>query len=115
METFKQKIDGAIAQKVNAGTPRVEFVDPLNLTHLSHRIAPRVYANGVLQPARAPSHAIAQTVTDIASYDPNITQAQRMSMMRGMRDTLIRKMIQLPYLQSKFYHKPESTIQPSNP
>jgi uncharacterized protein with HEPN domain len=114
METFKQKIDGAIAQKVNAGNPRVEFVDPLNLTHLSHRIAPRVYANGVLQPARAPSHAIAQTVTDIASYDPNITQAQRMSMMRGMRDKLISKMIQPP-LQSKFYHKPESTIQPSNP
>lgn len=125
METFKRKIDDAIAQKVNAMNSRVEFVDPLNLTHLSHRTAPSSYtADGVLQPARPPSHAVAQTVTDIASYDPDITREQWMRMRRGMRDTLIRKLTskpgQLPIdhakLQSKFYHTPEKEkIDPPHP
>jgi hypothetical protein len=117
METFKRKIDDAIAQKVNAMDSRVEFVDPLNLSHLSHRTAPSAYeADGVLKPARPPSHAVAQTVADIASYDPDITREQWMRMRRGMRDTLIRKLTskpgQLPIdhasLQSKFYHMPEN-------
>jgi hypothetical protein len=116
MERFKRKIDDAIAQKVNAMNSRVEFVDPLNLTHLSHRTVPSSYtADGVLQPAQPSSHAIGQIAADIESYDPDITNAQRMSQMRGMRDLLIHKLTgapgQLPIdhakLQSKFYHTPD--------
>ena len=116
MERFKRKIDDAIAQKVNAMNSRVEFVDPLNLTHLSHRTVPSSYtADGVLQPAQPSSHAIGQIAADIESYDPDITHAQRKSMMRGMRDLLIHKLTgapgQLPIdhakLQSKFYHTPD--------
>lgn len=120
MEIFKRKIDVAIAQKVNAMNSTVEFVDPLNLSHLSYRTAPSSYtADGVLQPARAPNHAVAQTVADIASYDPNITQVQRNSLMRGMRDLLINKLTRAPQgqlpidhakLQSNFYHTPEKVI-----
>lgn len=126
MEIFKRKIDDAIAQKVNAMDSRVEFVDPLNLTRLSHRTATSSYAaDGGLQPARPPSHAVAQTVADIASYDPDITQAQRRSMMRGMTDILIGRLTSAPgqipidhaKLQSKFYHTPEKEekISPPHP
>ena len=121
METFKRKIDDAIAQKVNAMNSRVEFVDPLNLTHLRHRTVPSSYtADGVLQPARASKHAIGQIAADIESYDPDITHAQRMSQMRGLRDLLIHKLTgkpgQLPIdhakLQSKFFHAPEKENPP---
>ena len=120
METFKRKIDDAIAQKVNAMNSRVEFVDPLNLTHLRHRTVPSSYtADGVLQPARASKHAIGQIAADIESYDPDITHAQRMSQMRGLRDLLIHKLTgkpgQLPIdhakLQSKFFHSHRTPIQ----
>ena len=112
MERFKRKIDDAIAQKENALNSRVEFVDPLNLSHLSHRTVPSYYAaDGVLQPARAPKHAVAQIAADIASYDPDITQAQRMSQMRGLRNLLIHRLTGVPIdhakLQSNFYHPPE--------
>ena len=116
MERFKRKIDDAIAQKKNAIDSRVEFVDPLNLSHLSHRTATSSYAaDGGLQPARPPSHAVAQTVADIASYDPDITQAQRMSQMRGLRNLLIHKLTSRPgqapidhdKLRSNFYKVPE--------
>lgn len=121
METFKRKIDDAIAQKVNAMNSKVEFVDPLNLSHLSYRTAPSSYAaDGVLQPARPPSRAVAQTVADIASYDPDITQAQRMSQMRGLRDLLIHKLTSEPgkaqivhaKLRSNFYKMPEKENPP---
>ena len=122
MERFKRKIDDAIAQKENALNSRVEFVDPLNLTHLSHRTVPSYYAaDGVLQPARAPKHAVAQIAADIASYDPDITQAQRMSQMRGLRNLLIHRLTGVPIdhakLQSNFYHPPEKEekIDPPHP
>jgi hypothetical protein len=119
MERFKRIIDDAIAQKVNANAmnPRVEFVDPLNLSHLSGRTVPSSYAaDGGLQPARAPNHAVVQIAADIASYNPDITSAQRISMMRGMRNLLIHRLTgapgQLPIdhanLQSKFYNTPET-------
>jgi len=116
MERFKRKIDDTIAQKVNAMNPMVDFVDPLNLSHLSHRTVPSSYAaDGVLKPARAPKHAIGQIAADIESYDPDITSAQRMSKMRGMRDLLIHRLTGAPgqlsidhaKLQSNFYHTPE--------
>jgi hypothetical protein len=117
MERFKRKIDDAIAQKVNAMNSTVEFVDPLNLSHLSGRTVPSSYAaDGVLQPSRPPTHAIGQIAADIASYDPDITSAQRMSMnMNGMKRFLIHRLTgapgQLPIdhakLQSNFYHTPE--------
>jgi hypothetical protein len=44
MGIFKQKIDDAIAQKENAMNSSVEFVDPLNLSHLSGRTVPSSYA-----------------------------------------------------------------------
>ena len=121
MERFKQKIDDAIAQKRNVMDARVEFVDPLNLTRLSHRTATSSYAaDGGLQPARPPSHAVAQTVADIASYDPDITREQWMSMMRGMKDVLIHKLTSAPgqaqidhaKLRSKFYKMPEKENPP---
>jgi hypothetical protein len=119
MGILKQKIDDAIAQKVNAMNPTVEFVDPLNLSHLSHRTAPSSYAaDGVLQPARAPKHAVAQIAADIALYNPDITRAQRMSMMNGngMMRKLIHRLTSAPgqlsidhaKLQSNFYHTPET-------
>jgi hypothetical protein len=116
VDKFRTKLDAVIAQKVNAMDSRVEFVDPLNLTHLRHRTVPSSYtADGVLQPARPSSHAIGQNAADIESYDPDITHAQRMSQMRGLRDLLIHKLTGAPgqlevdhaKLQSKFYHTPE--------
>jgi hypothetical protein len=116
METFKRKIDDAIAQKRNAIDKRVGFADPLNLTHLRHRSAPPAYAKGVLQPARPPMRAIEQLVADIASYSPDISHKQRlsqkgMSQMRGMRDVLINRMASLPQgrsFQGHFYKRPEN-------
>lgn len=100
MERFKRKIDVAISQKQNAMDPNVVFVDPLDLTQLSYRTRP-------------PSHAVAQTVADIASYDPDITtdEKMRLTRMNAMRRSLIHKLTkgpgQLPIdhakLQSNFY------------
>jgi hypothetical protein len=117
MERFKTKIDVAIAQKRNAIDARVGFADPLNLTHLRHRSAPRAYAKGVLQPARPPMRAIGQIVADIASYSPDISRKQMlsqgkdMSQMRGMRDLLIHMMASSPQghsFQGPFYKRPEN-------
>jgi hypothetical protein len=117
MEIFKTKIDDAIAQKRNAMDARVGFADPLDLTHLRHRSAPRAYANGVLQPARPPMRAIGQIVADIASYSPDISrkqmlsQGKNMSQMRGMRDLLIHRMTSSPQghsFQGPFYKRPEN-------
>ena len=115
VDEFRTKLDAAIAQKENALSSGIEFVDPLNLTHISHRSVPASYAEGVLKPARPPTHAIGQIAADIASYDPDITSAQRMSMMNGMKRFLIHRLTgapgQLPIdhakLQSNFYHTPE--------
>jgi hypothetical protein len=117
VDIFRTKLDAAIAQKVNAMNPRVEFVDPLNLTHISHRSVPASYAErGLrLQPSRLPTHAIGQIAADIASYDPDITSAQRISMMSGMKRFLINRLTEPPSytprahasLQSNFFHPEE--------
>lgn len=115
VDKFRTKLDTAIAQKENALSSRIEFVDPLNLTHISHRSVPASYAEGILQPSRPPTHAIGQIVADVALYDPDIDPKKRMSQMRGLRDSLINKLM-MPRshtpgahasLQSKFYHTPE--------
>jgi hypothetical protein len=112
---FRTKLDAVIAQKQNALNSRIEFIDPLNLTHISHRSVPASYAEGDLQPSRPPTHAIGQIAADIALYDPDVAPRQRMSQMRGLRDSLINKLTRpLSHtpgahasLQSKFYHTPE--------
>jgi hypothetical protein len=115
VDKFRTKLDAAIAQKENALNSGIEFVDPLNLTHISHRSVPASYAKGVLQQSRPPKHAIGQIAADIAFYDPDIDPKKRMSQMRGLRDSLIKKLTMPPShtpgahasLQSKFYHTPE--------
>ena len=112
---FRTKLDAVIAQKQNALNSRIEFIDPLNLTHISHRSVPASYAEGVLQPSRPPKHAIGQIAADIKSYDPDIDPKKRMSQMRGLRDFLINRLALPPShtpgahasLQSNFYHTPE--------
>jgi hypothetical protein len=115
VDKFTTKLDTAISQKENALNSSIEFVDPLNLTHISHRSVPASYAEGVLQPSRPPTHAIGQIAADIALYDPDIDPKKRMSQMRGLRDLLINKLTRPPShtpgahasLQSNFYHTPE--------
>jgi hypothetical protein len=115
VDKFRTKLDAAFAQKQNAVKSRDEFVDPLNLTHISHRSVPASYAEGVLQPSRPPKHAIGQIAADIKSYDPDVAPRQRMSQMRGLSDFLINRLASPPghtpgahaSLQSKFYHTPE--------
>ena len=115
VDEFRRKLDTAIAQKENALSSGIEFVDPLNLTPISHRSVPASYAEGVLQPSRPPKHAIGQIAADIALYDPDIDPKKRMSQMRGLRDLLINKLTRPPShtpgahasLQSNFYHTPE--------
>ena len=119
---FTTKLDTAISQKENALNSSIEFVDPLNLTHISHRSVPASYAEGVLQPSRPPTHAIGQIAADIKSYDPDIDPKKRMSQMRGLSAFLINKLTMPPSytpgahasLQSKFYHPPEEEIYPVN-
>ena len=126
VDKFRTKIDDVIAQKENALNSRVEFVDPLNLTHLRHRTVPSSYtADGVLQPARPSSHAIGEIAADIESYDPDIKKAEMDKMRRGMRDLLIHRLTWAPgqiavdhaKLQSNFYHPPEKEekIDPPHP
>jgi len=115
VDKFRTKLDAAIAQKENAQKSTIEFVDPLNLTHISHRSVPASYAEGVLKPARPPKHAIGQIAADTAFYDPDIDPKKRMSQMRGLKDLLINRLTKPPSytpgahasLQSNFYHTPE--------
>jgi hypothetical protein len=114
VDIFRTKLDAAIAQKKNALSSEIEFVDPLNLTHISHRSVPASYAEGVLQPSRPPTHAIGQIAADIAFYDPDIDPKTRMSKMSGLRALLINRLTEPPSytprahasLQSNFYHTP---------